>query len=139
MKDMPLTKQKFDAFDAIAQFRLQVLDQKPSIQQMKKDILMKHLQIRPYVGDVFSLNMSNHEFIDALWSIIKLDEFVELAARKLPRREAMTFINMSNQFRERFQQTINQVDMRLPHMKKEPDQPIAIEIFKSRLQKKRVH
>ena len=134
-------RKKFDAFDAVAQLNLSILKQKPSVTQMKRDIQMNRLRIKPHMGDVFSLNMGNDQFIDALWSIIKIDEYIENTVDKLPRKEVDMFYQMSSYFRQQFQDTLNRIDMRLPHMKSRPtEQPVAIEIFRDmRKSKQRVH
>jgi len=134
-------RKKFDAFDAVAQLNLSILKQKPSVSQMKRDIQMNRLRIKPHMGDVFSLNMGNDQFIDALWSIIKIDEYIENTVDKLPRKEVDMFYQMSSYFRQQFQDTLNRIDMRLPHMKTRPtEQPVAIEIFRDmRKSKQRVH
>ncbi len=134
-------RKKFDAFDAVAQLNLSILKQKPTIQQMKRDIQMNRLRIKPHMGDVFSLNMGNDQFIEALWSIIKIDEYIENTVDKLPRKEVDMFYQMSSYFRQQFQDTLNRIDMRLPHMKSRPtEQPVAIEIFRDmRKSKQRVH
>lgn len=134
-------RRKFDAFDAVAQLNLSILKQKPTISQMKRDIQMNRLRIKPHMGDVFSLNMSNDQFIEALWSIIKIDEYIENTVDKLPRKEIDMFYQMSSYFRQQFQDTLNRIDMRLPHMKSRPtEQPVAIEIFRDmRKSKQRVH
>lgn len=108
---------------------------------MKRDIQMNRLRIKPHMGDVFSLNMGNDQFIDALWSIIKIDEYIENTVDKLPRKEVDMFYQMSSYFRQQFQDTLNRIDMRLPHMKSRPtEQPVAIEIFRDmRKSKQRVH
>lgn len=134
-------RKKFDAFDAVAQLNLSILKQKPSVSQMKRDIQMNRLRIKPHMGDVFSLNMGNDQFIEALWSIIKIDEYIENTVDKLPRKEVDMFYQMSSYFRQQFQDTLNRIDMRLPHMKSRPtEQPVAIEIFRDmRKSKQRVH
>lgn len=134
-------RRKFDAFDAVAQLNLSILKQKPTISQMKRDLQMNRLLIRPHMGDVFSLNMGNDQFIDALWSIIKIDEYIENTVDKLPRKEVDMFYQMSSYFRQQFQDTLNRIDMRLPHVKSRgTEQPVAIEIFRElRKSKHRVH
>ncbi|MEI7653529.1 MAG: hypothetical protein WCJ70_04645 [bacterium] len=126
------TLRKIDAFDAVAELKLQILEHKPTPQYMRRDIQMSSLLIRPQVGDVFTLNMGNDQFIDALWSILKIDEFVGDTVRKLPRKDVELFYKLSNHVRQTYQDTLNRVDMRLPHLKEKGTvQPIAIEIFRS--------
>jgi len=102
---------------------------------------MNKLLIRPHLGDVFSLNMSNDQFIDALWSIIKIDEYIENTVDKLPRKEIDMFYQMSSYFRQQFQDTLNRIDMRLPQVKSRgTEQPVSIEIFReNRKSKHKVH
>jgi hypothetical protein len=122
---------KPDAFDMAAQFRNEVLTNKPPTRTMEQEIRMNALKIRPYAGDVFHLNMANKHFIDILWSILKLEEYVEKAEKKLPKEEVRTFYQLMRQYRDRFQEQINRVDMRLPHVKSQGiENPVTVEIFR---------
>jgi hypothetical protein len=122
---------KVDMFDVVSKFNEEVMKNKPSVDTMKIEIRMNALKIRPYAGDVFHLNMSNTQFIDALWSILKLEEYVLKTEKKLPRKEVMTFYQLMGQYREKLQEQINRVDMRLPHIKKQGiENPVTIEIFR---------
>ncbi len=114
-----------------AQFRNEVLANKPPTRTMEQEIRMNALKIRPYAGDVFHLNMANKHFIDILWSILKLEEYVEKAEKKLPKEEVRTFYQLMRQYRDRFQEQINRVDMRLPHVKSQGiENPVTVEIFR---------
>lgn len=104
---------------------------------------MSALKIRPYAGDVFHLNMANTRFIDMLWSMLKLEEYLVRADKLLSKEDARTFYQAMRQYRENLQQEINRIDMRLPHVKSQKDtNPVAMEIFHdigARKRKKRVH
>jgi hypothetical protein len=131
-----------DAFEAAANFQLEVLNRKPSITTMQSDIRMNRLKIRTYVGDVFSLNMAGASFIEALWSLIKLEEYVHQTARLLPKKEHEVFYRLMRQYREKLQDELNRVDMRLPHIKAKhiKDTPISLEIYRDHTtKKKRLH
>lgn len=136
------TNTKPDPVDLAAQFREEVIQKKPSLDHMKTEIQMNALKIRPFVGDVFHLNMSNRQFIEALWSILKLEEYVEKSSRSLASKDAIVFYNLMKQYKNKFQEQINRIDMRLPHIKQQGlENPITIEIFrdiKSLRQKRRI-
>lgn len=110
---------------------------------MKKDIQMNALKMRPYMGDVFHLNMTDSQFIDALWSILKLEEYMISVEKKLKKGESKIFYQMMKQYRDKLQAKINQIDMRLPHIKSQGIQnPVTIEIFRdlnTTKNKRRVH
>lgn len=104
---------------------------------------MNALKIRPYAGDVFHLNMSNEQFIEALWSIVKLEEYMFQSEKQLSRRQAYIFFQMMRQVKDSFQEQINRIDMRLPHVKTQGiENPVTMEIFRelaSSHKKKKVH
>ncbi len=92
---------------------------------------MNALKIRPYAGDVFHLNMANSHFIDILWSILKLEEYLGKAEKELPKGEIRTFYQLMKQYRDKFQEQINRIDMRLPHIKSQGiENPVTVEIFR---------
>jgi hypothetical protein len=137
----PSTK-KTDVFDAMARLQLEILKHKPTTQQMRKDIQMSSLSVRPQMGDIFTLNMANDQFIEALWSIITIDEFVSKNLSTISRKDHELFIRLTNHVRNSFQDALNRTDMRLPHVKERQsvsNQPIAIEIFRSRKSSRKVH
>lgn len=92
---------------------------------------MSALKIRPYAGDVFHLNMSNAHFINTLWSMIKLEEYLDRADRVLTKTDVKIFAQAMRQYRDKLQEQINQIDMRLPHLKSQRStNPVAMEIFR---------
>jgi len=110
---------------------------------MKKDIQMNTLKMRPYIGDVFHLNMTDSQFIDTLWSILKLEEYVLDVEKKIKKSDINVFYQMMKQYRDKLQDKINRIDMRLPHIKSQGIQnPVTIEIFRdltAQKNKRRVH
>lgn len=115
----------------VSKFNQEVLHNKPPIDIMRAEVRMHTLKIRPHAGDVFHLNMGNDQFIGALWSILKLDEYVQKSAKYLRRNEIPTFFHLMAQYREKLQDQINAVDMRLPHVKKQKGENlVTIEIFR---------
>lgn len=123
--------QKPDVFEMVARFRDEVLTRKPSTRIMEQEIRMNALKIRPYAGDVFHLNMANKNFIQVLWSILKLEEYLGKAEKSLPKKEMVTFYRLMKQYREKFQEQINRIDMRLPHIKSQGiENPVTVEIFR---------
>jgi hypothetical protein len=123
--------QKPDVFDMVAEFRNTVVNNKPPTRTMEQEIRMNALKIRPYAGDVFHLNMANSHFIGTLWSILKLEEYLGKAEKELPKKEVRTFYQLMRQYREKFQEQINRIDMRLPHIKSQGiENPVTVEIFR---------
>ena len=92
---------------------------------------MSALKIRPYAGDVFHLNMANKHFIDVLWSILKLEEYLGRAEKELAKKDVRTFFQIMRQYREKLQDQINRIDLRLPHIKSQGiNNPVTMEIFR---------
>lgn len=92
---------------------------------------MNALKIRPHAGDVFHVNMGNKLFIDVLWKVLKWEEYVDQGEKLLSKKEFEIFLRLMYAYREKLQEQINTVDIRLPHLKsKGVDVPVAIEIFR---------
>ena len=135
---------KADVFEMVAQFRHEVLSHKPPTRAMEQEIRMNALKIRPYAGDVFQLNMANSHFIDVLWSILKLEEYLGRAEKELPKKEIQTFYQIMRPYRIKLQDQINRIDLRLPHIKSQGiHDPVTMEIFRDLKRdvstKRRVH
>ncbi len=141
--DPPRLPKSVDAFDLLAQFRHEVTHHKPPVRQMEQEVRMSALKIRPFAGDVFHLNMANAHFIDTLWSMLKLEEYMSRADEVLSRADARIFYQAMNQYRDKLQEQINLIDMRLPHVKSQKvTHPVAMEIFRDiskRAKSKKVH
>ena len=120
-------------FDVVSKFDLEVIKNKPSLDTMKTEIRMNALKIRPYAGDVFHLNMSNTQFINALWSILKLEEYVQQTEKKISSNEISAFYQFMGQYRSQLQDQINGIDMRLPHIKTQGiENRVLLEIYRDR-------
>ena len=136
--------QKRDAVELAAQFKNEMILNKPTLSTMRREIQMNSLKIRPFAGDVFHLNLANSAFIEALWGVLKVEEYVHAYERQVARKELDVFYRLMNTFYHSYQEKLNQIDMRLPHIKsKGVQEPISLEIFRDfsalRPNRKRAH
>jgi hypothetical protein len=130
---------KQDAIAMVAQFKKTVLEDRNHLfESMRDDIRMSSLKIRPFLGDVFQLNMANPKFISALWKLIKIDQFIADSQSDLPSEEYRLLENLMNQLREKVRIDINKIDLRLPHLKNKGTRNlVTMEIYKESPLKRR--
>ncbi len=96
-----------DLFDKIKHFQTTVLSKRPAPHAMMHDIRMMNFKIRPLSGEIADLDFKNPEFIGALWSLGKLDDFFRQEFSKLPEQEQELFFKLVDELRYGFQQQIN--------------------------------
>lgn len=138
----PILQGHIDAISLAARFKKEILEKRPNPQDMRDEIRMNALKIRPFAGDLFSLNMTNPKFISTLWGLLRLEEYVAEAESKLPNHEIDLFFKLMRQYKDSLQNDINKIDLRLPHLKsKGVNVPITMEIFRDlpKRKKKRVN
>lgn len=123
---------KLDLFEKIKNFQKTVLSNRPETSTMLHDIRMMNFKIRPLAGEISQLDLQNPEFIGALWSLGKLDDFFRQEFFKLPDQEKEVFFRLVDELRYEFQQQINTVGV-LPERELSGDQnhhPFEVEIIK---------
>lgn len=105
------SSKKTDAVDKIKHFQQRILAKKPSIGEMVHDVQMMNFKIRPVSGNITELDYGNYDFIDALWSLGKLDEFFRLEFGEIEKNEKDTFFRMINDLRVNFQNQLRQANI----------------------------
>lgn len=125
-------QKKTDVFDMIHQFQKNIQEQKPSFNEMSREVSMMKYKIRPVEGDISILNFKSPEFIEALWSLGKLDEFSRQYAEKINPEDENTFIRLIEEIRYRLQQDLNKANIN-PTLHLQPAQFVfEMEIYKER-------
>jgi len=125
------SSKKIDAVDKIKQFQEHILANKPEISEMVHDVRMMNFKIRPVSGDITKLDYSNNDFIEALWSLGKLDEFFRTEFESIDSNEKNAFFRMINDLRVNFQNQLKQANIQAIDFKdKSMMQLFEIEIIK---------
>lgn len=102
---------KIDILDRIKRFQEDILEKKPSFEDMVSDVNMMNFKIRPVAGNIADLDYANIDFIDALWSLGKLDDFFKAESNKIDKTEKDTFFRMVNSLRINFQNKLKRANI----------------------------
>ena len=124
------TENKNDLYDRIQRFQQSVLARRPSINQMVSEVHMMNFKIRPVYGNISSLDFANKRFIEALWSLGKLDEFFRIEFPLVTENERDTFFRLVDEMRVNFQQQLNTAYTASKPLSTEEKLLYEIEIFK---------
>ena len=108
---------------------------KPSVSQMYEEIQMMKFRVRPVRGDVLSLNLKSSQFISALWSLGKLDEFYRNKISRLNNKDREIFNEIFEEVYQKFQKDLNKVSI-FPLKTVKYRTPLEVEIFRERKLKK---
>ncbi len=125
------SSKKIDAVDKIKHFQERILANKPEMGEMVYDVRMMNFKIRPISGDITELDYGNNDFIEALWSLGKLDEFFRLEFDSIDLDEKDAFFRMVNDLRVNFQNQLKQANIQaVDFQDKSMMQLFEIEIIK---------
>lgn len=118
-------------------FKSDVLDKKRSHEQMVKEVYMMKFKIRPLQGDVSKLNFSNTTFVETIWQLGKMDDFIEKHLHKIDKKQEHAFFHYFEGMYKQLQNTLNN----LPFAPQKGDafvkhDFIEMEIYKERKNKK---
>lgn len=122
----------------LEQFQKNILGNKPSIDQMIKEVQMMKFKIRPIQGDFSHLNFQNSRFIEILWSLGKMDEFFDRRLSTLPQKQKGIIFNYFDSMYHTFQEELNKLNLKLPKTGK-ISSVFEMEIFKEKKRNKKVN
>ncbi|MFH0773547.1 MAG: hypothetical protein V1922_04525 [bacterium] len=88
-------------------FKTDVLDKKQSHEQMVKDVYMMKFKIRPLQGDISKLNFSNSTFVETIWRLGKMDDFIEKHMHKIDKKQEHAFFHYFEGMYKELQNTLN--------------------------------
>ncbi|QQS44360.1 hypothetical protein IPM65_02045 [Candidatus Roizmanbacteria bacterium] len=124
------TPKKTDLFEKIRDFQLTILSKKPASQEMMHEVRMMNFKLRPLSGNVSELDFSNFDFIDALWSLGKLDEFFREEYNNVSDDEKDAFYRLVDDIRFNFQQQLNKANIASIDFEESPKHMFEVEIIK---------
>ncbi len=126
-----------DMMSLFKSFKSDVLDKKRSHAQMVKEVYMMKFKIRPLQGDVSKLNFSNATFVETIWQLGKMDDFIEKHLNKIDKKQEHAFFHYFEGMYKQLQNTLNSL-----HFSTQKDEAFAkqdfieMEIYKERKNKK---
>ena len=130
-----------DMMTIFQDFKSSVLDKKPSLEQMIADVRMMQFRIRPLQGDIGQINFAHTGFVEALWKLGKMDDFIEQYMGKIDKKQEQTFFNYFDSMYYRLQDELNALNLTgqkiVPSSQRKSH--IEMEIFKTRTRTKRMN
>lgn len=96
-----------DILDLFKSFKTDVLDKKRSHEQMVREVSMMKFKIRPLQGDVLKLNFSNATFVETIWQLGKMDDFIEKHLHKIDKKQEHAFFHYFEGMYKQLQNTLN--------------------------------
>ncbi|MCX6732127.1 MAG: hypothetical protein NTV98_01145 [Candidatus Roizmanbacteria bacterium] len=96
-----------DMLQLFKSFKSDVLDKKQSHEQMVKEVYMMKFKIRPLQGDISKLNFSNATFVETIWQLGKMDDFIEKHLHKINKKQEEAFFHYFEGMYKQLQNTLN--------------------------------
>lgn len=127
-----------DMLQLFKSFKSDVLDKKRSHEQMVKEVYMMKFKIRPLQGDISKLNFSNTTFVETIWQLGKMDDFIEKYLHKINKKQEEAFFHYFDGMYKQLQNTLNTLHFGVQKgdiFEKKRDF-IEMEIYKERKSKK---
>lgn len=127
-------KAQTDIVTRFQRFHIEILEQKPAHEIMRKEIGMMRFKIRPLYGEVTELNFDDPTFIETLWTLGKLDEFYHDNSENIPKADEKVFYQIFDGVYGQYQDKLN--DIRLKTRIAGGDDPstngFEVEIYRER-------
>ncbi len=129
------TQNETDVFEMLTKFQKTILQKKPSTREMVQEVQMMKYKIKPLYGDISLLDFKNTQFVEALWSLGKLDEFFQNNVDQLETIEQDVFFRLIHEMRTDLQNDLNKANLKPLKVKSNQQSVFEIEIYKERAQK----
>jgi hypothetical protein len=130
---------KKDILHVIADFQQAISTNRLSIQQMYDEVRMMHFKIRPVNGDISHIDLKDKVFLEALWSLGKLDEFFKREGKKYNKREREIFFTYFDSLHDKFAKSLQKVRLEPVEEIEETSPFIEMEIFREEVRKKNIN
>src|SRR3989344_679001 len=114
------------------------LGTKPTHEKMYEEIRMMRFKIRPISGDISLLQLKNHQLIETLWGLGKLDEVFQNEYEKLGSDQKEVFFRLFDNLYLQYEDQLNKININ-KEIKPKLSQVFEMEIFKDLSAKKKVN
>ena len=122
-------RSKRDILALVGTFQSQIKN-KPSLPQMSTELQMMKFKVRPIQGDFSAVDLKDEDFIKALWSLGKLDEFFQKEIVRLTKRERQIFMKIFDDLYHQYQQELNRINIYKGRPQSGDNKILEMEIFK---------
>lgn len=127
---------QIDVLQLLEQFQKTILQNKPSVGEMITEIHMMKFKVKPMQGDFSQVNFRNDRFIEALWSLGKLDEFFQIQYPHIKKEEKSTFFTYFDLLQKKLQEDLNHLNLRTT-LDEGKQTILEMEIFKEHIKTKK--
>jgi hypothetical protein len=114
------------------------LGTRPSHEKMYEEIRMMRFKIRPISGDISLLQLKNHNLIETLWGLGKLDEVFQKEYDKLGSDQKEVFFRLFDNLYHQYQEELNKINVN-KEIRPKLSQVFEMEIFKDFSAKKKAN
>lgn len=107
----------------------QILKNKPSYEEMLINVKMMNIKVKPIKGSLIDIDLNNKKIIELLWSLNKIENFLNNKGLFLNLSEKKLLIDYFDKFIEQYQQEI----LKIRHQKdsfNKKNNVLEIEIFR---------
>jgi len=122
-------KNQKDILERLANIQKTLMAEQPSVEQMWEELRMMRFKIRPTQGDIYQINLNDTRFVEILWNLGKLDEMFQKEIKSINKSEKEIFYRFFDDTYRRFQEKLNQLNLRKPFQVSTPSF-LVMEIFK---------
>jgi len=129
-------KNQKDILERLADIQKTLLSQRPSIGQMWEELRMMRFKVRPTSGDIYQVNLNDTRFVEILWNLGKLDELFQREVKLIDKSEREIFYRFFDDTYRRFQDMLNQLNLRKPFQIRTPSF-LEMEIFRESKRKRK--
>jgi hypothetical protein len=131
---------KGDAFTSVMLSLKEILEKKPPLAQMKKEVDLMGFSIRPVVGDAEIIkNIDSRRFIETLWTIGKIDLLLEKKFHRLTEGQKQIVIDTLTQLQEKMILKAKIKTDAASQSNQEAPPHLMLEIFRKQLIKKDIN
>lgn len=124
-----------DIIQLFNEFKMNILEKRPSTEYMFEEIRMMRFKIKPLQGNVALINVRNAQFVELIWSLGKLDEFFQAEIKRIPDTQKELFFRFFENLHNGFQDQLNRLNLKTgKHSKPEV---LEVEIFRETQYKKK--
>ncbi len=82
---------KKDVLGLLASFQNEINSHSLTKNQMLDEVRLMHFRVRPMQGNWGGMDLTNTRFVEALWSLGKLDELYHREVSKFPKKDQAVF------------------------------------------------
>ena len=131
-------KNQKDILERLADIQKALSLNRPSIEKMWEELRMMRFKVRPTQGDIYQINLNDTRFVEILWNLGKLDEMFQKEVKLINKSEREIFYRYFDDTYRRFQDQLNQLNLRKPFQIKTPSF-LEMEIFKEGKRKRKLN